>query len=170
MTINKYYLILLSSIFLTGCGATLKEFQKMSPNERASKTCSNDYLVKHYKDKELSYYREIENLETLLMNGYKTISNCSTIVIDDRNTYLYTGILENTTQHTPKTPKKRVIRKCRQNVVPLTSYAMDKYLARKDDLAPLLEDVRTRKQNAYESCFNKVVDFSAEKAFGYYKN
>lgn len=167
---QKIILILVSSVFLVGCGASLKDFQKMTPSERTSKTCNNDYVVKHHKDRERSYFKEISNLETLLMNGYKTVQNCSTTVIDDRHTYLYTGFIENNTKHVPQDPKKRIIKRCRNEIVPLTPYAMKKFEERKTELIPNLKDARNRKQEAFDSCFSKVIDLSAEKAFGYYKN
>lgn len=166
----KFSGIIVASIFITGCGSSLKDFQKMTASERSVKTCNNDHVVEHHRDRERKYSSEINSLETLLMNGYKTVQNCSTTVIDDRNTYLHTGYSIRNTTDVPKDPKKRIIKKCRNQIVPLTGYAVQKYEERKNELLPLLKDARDRKQSSFDSCFKKIRTLSAEEAFGYYKN
>ena len=170
MNIKNITLIITSTFFLAGCGATLQDFQKMTPTERASKTCSNDPVVRHHKNNERAYFTEVAGIETLLMNGYKTIQNCTTTIIDDRNVYRYGVVLEADREYTRTEPKKKIIQRCSNKIIPLTNYAVDKYEIRKNDLLPMLKDAKKRKQDAFDSCFNRVVDMSPEKAFGYYKN
>ena len=167
----KSLLLLSTTILLSGCGTTLKDFQKMSVSERTVKTCSNDYIVKYYTNKQRNYQNEINSLETLLMNGYKTIENCSTTVIDESYTYSHSEYLKtkDRRQASPK-PKKRVIQKCRQQNIPLTSYAVNKYEQRLQELAPLFEDAMFNRQKTYLKCKTRVKVLTPEEAYLEFQN
>ena len=78
MSIKSFLAICILGIALTGC-TTLKDFQKMTPNERASKTCLNDSLVSHYRNNERAYSKEMRSLDDILMKGYTVVENCTTL-------------------------------------------------------------------------------------------
>ena len=163
--------IIFATVLLSGCGTTLKDFQKMSVSERTVKTCSSDYMVNNYKNKQRNYQQEINSLETLLMNGYKTIESCSTTVIDEGYTYSHSEYLKTKDrgQASPE-PTKRVIQRCHQQNIPLTNYAVDKYEQRLQELIPLLEDVMFERRRVYDECKQRVRHLSVDEAYQEFKN
>ena len=177
MGIKSFLAIGVIGIVLTGC-TTLKDFQKMTPPERASKTCLNDSLVSHYRNNERAYSKEIRSLDDILMKGYTVVENCTTTIIDisgnyNKNTKRYeydprsNRIIKVQSKYQP--PKKKTIRTCRSQTIPLTDYAISKYTERKIELMPLLSDAKKSGSNEFDVCYNKIVNYSAEKAFSHYK-
>ncbi len=142
------------AFLLTGC-TSLEDFQKMTPSARAHKTCQNDVTVRHYKSQIYQYTNEIEQIDDLLLKGYKTRENCTTI------TY------ERNSEDKPVNAIKKI---CTDVVIPINDYVYEFEKNRRAELSIQLEQAQDRKQLNFDKCFDKVQTMSAEQAFNYYDN
>ena len=71
-------------LLLNAC-TSLEDFQKMSPESRAHKTCNNDVTVRHYKSQIYQFTNEINQIDALLLKGYKTHENCTIITYESNS-------------------------------------------------------------------------------------
>ena len=141
---------------LNGC-TSLEDFQKMSPGSRAHKTCNNDVTVRHYKSQIYQFTNEINQIDALLLKGYKTHENCTVI------TY------ESNTSDSEKDKQRNSIKKiCTEVVIPLSDYVYDHEKNRKSELMINLDNAKIQKQQNFDSCYNKTLSMSAEQAFNHY--
>ena len=203
-------IILLSSIvFLSGCGTTIKDFQKMTPDQRAGKTCINSYDVKKHSNRITEYNKKLTSYKRALLKGYKIVEQCSTTTI--RNTryddYKYNDYRYNDykyeDQYRPRgkeikytfninnnfkkqkeviyhpeykkqknreyRPKNKVIKTCKNEIIPYTDYALNQFQSEINRLEPLLYKAVDNESNSYDSCYSDVVRLSPEKAFLLFK-
>jgi len=133
----------------------LEDFQKMSPEARAHKTCNNDVTVRHYGSQVYQLSNEINQIDALLLKGYKTRENCTTI------TY------ERTSGDKPNSAIKKI---CTEVVIPINDYVYKFEENRKAKLSIELEEAKDKKQINFDQCFNKVVSMNAEQAFTRFDN
>ena len=141
---------------LNAC-TSLEDFQKMSPESRAHKTCNNDVTVRHYKSQIYQFTNEIDKIDTLLLKGYKTHENCTII------TY------EGSSSNGEKTKQRNSIKKiCTEVVIPLSDYVYNHEKNRKAELMINLDNARSHKQQNFDTCYNKTLPMSAEQAFNHY--
>mgnify|MGYP005622424559 FL=1 len=143
-------------LLLNAC-TSLEDFQKMSPESRAHKTCNNDVTVRHYKSQIYQFTNEINQIDALLLKGYKTHENCTII------TY------ESNSSNGEKDKQKNSIKKiCTEVVIPLSDYVYDHEKNRKSELVINLDNAKIQKQQAFDSCYNETLPMSAEQAFNHY--
>ncbi len=150
----KLLLASVAALLLNGC-TSLEDFQKMSPESRAHKTCKNDVTVRHYNSQVHQLSNEINQIDALLLKGYKTRENCTTI------TY------EKTSEGKPTNLIKKI---CTEVIIPISDYVYKFEEGRKANLAIELEEAKNRKQTNFDQCFEKVVSMSAEQAFNRFDN
>jgi len=141
-------------LLLSSC-TSLEDFQKMSPEARAHKTCNNDVTVRHYGSQVYQLSNEINQIDALLLKGYKTRENCTTI------TY------ERTSGDKPDSAIKKI---CTEVVIPINDYVYKFEENRKAKLSIELEEAKDKKQINFDQCFNKVVSMNAEQAFTRFDN
>ncbi len=146
---------------MSGC-TTLEDFQKMSPETRATKTCSSDVTVSHYRYKANSARNQIDNIDGLLRRGYKTKESCTTI------TY-------NSDSRDKSSKNKGEIRRsskviCREVIIPISDYVYELEKNRRNELMNTLEDANQLRRVKFDSCYKKVINMSAENAFNRYDN
>ena len=141
-------------LLLSSC-TSLEDFQKMSPEARAHKTCNNDVTVRHYGSQVYQLSNETNQIDALLLKGYKTRENCTTI------TY------ERTSGDKPDSAIKKI---CTEVVIPINDYVYKFEENRKAKLSIELEEAKDKKQINFDQCFNKVVSMNAEQAFTRFDN
>jgi len=149
--------IILSMSLLGGC-ASLEDFQKMSPNERALKVChSNDHI------QTLSYQKrrdenELDDIQTRLNRGYEIIKRCSERKIS-------TGEVDKKGNEIIKRSEH-----CSEQVIPFNNYIVSKMIER----ANILENRIALKSSEYQIEWNRCMEanrgIDAKTAYEKYKN
>lgn len=145
-------------LLLNAC-TSLEDFQKMSPESRAHKTCNNDVTVMHYKSQVYQLTNEISQIDALLLKGYKTHENCTV------TTY------ESNSSNGEKDKQRNSIKKiCTEVVIPLNDYIYDHEKNRKSELMINLDNARIQKQQNFDTCYSKTLLMTAEQAFTRFDN
>jgi hypothetical protein len=144
-----------SSLFLLNACTSLEDFQKMTPQTRAHKTCNNNVTVKHYKSQTYHLTNEINEIDELLLKGYKTHENCTTI------TY------ERTDKDKPVNSIKKI---CTEVIIPLNDHVYESEKNRRAELALQLENAKDKKQSNFDKCFDQVLSMSVEQAYNRFDN
>lgn len=149
------------TISMSGC-TSLEDFQKMSPESRATKTCNADSTVNHYRYKANSSRDQIHRIETTLLRGYNTKESCTTITYNS----------DSSDKANIKNGKVRSSSKviCQDVVIPISDYAYEVEKNRITELTNRHHEYSKLRQEAFNSCYDKVVEMSAEKAFNRYDN
>ena len=143
---------------LNAC-TSLEDFQKMSPESRAHKTCNNDVTVRHYKSQVYQFTSEINKINTLLLKGYRTHENCTVI------TY------ESNSSNGEKDKQKNSIKKiCTEVVIPINDYVYELEKNRRAELTVKLENSQNQKQSNFDICFDRILPMTAEQAYNRYDN
>ncbi len=154
----KLFIASVIAFLLNGC-TSLEDFQKMSPESRAHKTCNNDVTVRHYKSQVYQLTNEINQIDALLLKGYRTHENCTVI------TY------ESNTLGDEKDKQKNSIKKiCTEVVIPLTNYTYDHEKNKKSELMTNLGNAKSKKQQNFDQCYQKVLLMTPEQAFTRFDN
>ena len=156
----KLLLLPLLTVFIQSC-STLEDFKKMTPQSRAQKACNADPTVQHYTNLVSNSNHQLNKISTLLNNGYKTVKSCTTtttqvpIIHKNTQTLHYESVLQET---------------CSDHIVLLTDFATNRLLDQQNQLLSKLPAAKISMDESFQSCFEKVVDFSPERAIKYYEN
>ena len=67
--------------FIASC-ASVKDFQKMNKDQRAVKLCKGSSVVSSYDIKIRHSRSKLNNIESLLTKGYRSVESCNTKVFD----------------------------------------------------------------------------------------
>jgi predicted ATP-dependent protease len=156
----KLLLIPMFALLMQSC-TTLDDFKKMTPQSRAQKACNADPTVQHHSNLVNNYTHKLNNISTLLNQGYKTVESCST------TTTKIPAINKKTQKHYYKSVFQET---CHRDIVPLTEYATSRLLQQQQDLLPKLTYEKNAMDETFLTCFEKVVTFTPERAFKYYEN
>ncbi|MDC3317622.1 hypothetical protein OAV38_00185 [Candidatus Thioglobus sp.] len=143
--------------FITSC-ASVKDFQKMNKDQRAVKLCKGSSVVSSYDIKIRHSRSKLNNIESLLTKGYRSVESCNTKVVD-----------------TGKKDKKgvaiiRTSKSCSDNLIPLTFYAVESLSAEMSDLKAVIPGMVEMRDKKYNSCKLEYGRLSAEEAFSIYES
>ena len=147
--------LILTIAALTSACTTLEDFQNMSPSARANKTCNDDVTVRHYRYQVNNLTSQINEIDALLLKGYRVRESCTTITYD------------NDSSKTPKQSSKKI---CQEVVIPLNDHIYNLEKERRLNLSQELESATIRKKNSFNDCYQKVLPMSAEQAFTRFDN
>lgn len=151
-------LTLVSLMLLLNACTSLEDFQKMTPETRAYKACKNDVTVSFYRSKIYQLERDIEEIDSLLLRGYKTHKNCTVITYKDNF------------KTNKEKPNKSIKKICTEVAIPLNDYIYEFEKNRRDSLTIELENFQNNKQINFDKCFNQVLSMTVEQAYNYYDN
>lgn len=113
----------------------------------------------HYKSQVYQLTNEINQIDALLLKGYKTHENCTII------TY------ESNASNGEKDKQRNSIKKiCTEVVIPLNDYIYDHEKNRKSELMINLDNARIQKQQNFDTCYSKTLLMTAEQAFTRFDN
>ena len=159
-------LILLSSLLLlTGCATKVSDFAKMTPDQRATKTCRNAQEL-------IELAKEVRNLQQSLSvsegnvaRGYALHTECTNYQVpdsSDTNCTYDMGVVHCSSQNHTRTQ-----RQCRDVPVPINIEWEQKKL---DSAKELMQSRYDYGCSLYGACYEKVLQMSPNQAFYYWKH
>ncbi len=159
---SRYLISLLVLSVASGC-ASLEDFRKMAPEQRARMVCESrpDYLELQRKIRD--FEQRITDIDEALRKGIRNYRQCEQVkVYGDRVTTCTTA--GNTTQCRESRPE-RFEKRCVDVLVPVDPRQekenRKEWMAEKNTL-------QEQAGNIYGSCYKTVVKMNAEDAYGLY--
>ena len=149
---------------LQGC-ASVEDFKKMTPDQRATKVCDSDIKTRSLENS-IRRQQQIENdAENTLRRGYYIVEHCDYRYVKEpkrKNSHL----LEKDDKKKKEKPKKEYV--CEKQLIPLTQYGAMQLVkdvdAAKDKYNALSAELREH----YYGCQLEVRSLSPEEAFKRY--
>ena len=183
-TITKVVASMITLVLLQSC-TSLKDFQKMSPESRAQKTCGSDSKVMSYNRIARSANSQVIDLDRELSTGYKTITKCEETVIttnikkerDYYNDKDYMRYLDakrkkdgkKTDPHKNKDVKK-VIKTCNEHIIVHSPRTIDAMVNRRNILMNEYSIAKQKSRESFSACFDVVKGYDAKTAYEIYDN
>ncbi len=157
----KFYGIMIFAFLLSGCAASLEDFQNMNAGERASYICTQHSNIKHINNSINRVEYLIRDSRLIIANGYRTHKSCNQVpsVVPITDCYGFTNTCTTRTETVYNTV-------CQENPV-----AIDGDLE-KEKLANYLERQTTLHkayEEKYEECHRPLLKMSSKEAFDYYQ-
>lgn len=161
----KRFLMCFAVIFgVTGC-ASVEDFRKMTPGERANKVCSSRSQYQSLDTQKQQYGASISTTQLNLSRGYMIHTQCKNVEIRGNTTTNCNANGFGNTTCTQDTPT-RTQEQCTEVPVSLN------YDLERDKLNLLQKryaDANTQLNNFWRSCTNYVAGLSPEDAYIAYK-
>jgi len=152
------------TIFLQGC-ASLDDFRKMSPEQRATKVCDSDRKTRSLEnDIRVQKHRENE-AEIVLRRGYYIVEQCDYRYVKEPRRK-YRQYLENEKPEKREKPKKEYI--CEKNIIPLTEAGAMQLEREAKEARARTRDLIAELDDHYALCHFDVKKMTAEEAFKRY--
>ena len=185
-TITKVVASMITLVLLQSC-TSLKDFQKMSPESRAQKTCGSDSKVMSYNRIARSANSQVIDLDRELSTGYKTITKCEETVIkmnikeerdyyNDKDYMRYLdakrkkdGKNKNKNKNKNKDVKK-VIKTCNEHIIVHSPRTIDAMVNRRNILMNEYSIAKQKSRESFSACFDVIKGYDAKTAYEIYDN
>jgi hypothetical protein len=150
-------------VIFTGC-ATVDDFRKMSPTQRAEIACKNKNEFKSLADQKRQYGEAISVIQTNLARGYSVHTQCRNVVTSGAATTSCSGSYGFTTctESRPKETKQV----CQETPVSLN------FDLERNKLSQYQASFRTLDEkinSLWNSCISYVSRLSSEDAYNFYR-
>ena len=155
----SFIILAFSFLVISGCAASLSDFQEMTFQERANYACSESQQIKSLNKRLESVQLAISDTENAISRGYRIHRACHQIpsVVPIMNCGIYSCYT------TTRTVYNTV---CNSNPVAIDGDIEEKKLK---SYRATQESVENSYYQEYNECYYKLIKMKAEDAFNYYK-
>ena len=87
----KRFFLIFGIFFISGCTATLEDFQEMSSYERTEYVCKNHREIKNLSSNKNSAYQAIEKTTEVIARGYRIHESCKDVPVPSTESCYYIG-------------------------------------------------------------------------------
>ncbi|WP_419536508.1 hypothetical protein [Endozoicomonas sp.] len=159
--------LILSILFLSGC-VTLRDFEKMTPADRANFVCEQDSVVKAYKQQARDFEDMAFESSTAINLGYRMVKSCKRVKIEKPGNTVCRSY-EYDHQLTTECKTETIVdyeEQCNETPV---SVNIDHEKTKLRDYNESFERSKKRSELEFNQCFNRVTSKTAKEAYEYYK-
>ncbi len=168
--------ILISCLLASGC-TTLKDFQAMSPDQRADFVCSQENSVKRLAANINDYHQRLDDVEDALERGYRVHVACHDEWIPACDIHGHDDHEDHNDRHNEKDhdrkshhDQKKHSKSHYHQVCIETPVAIDWQFEtlKKEQYRDALSAAQDDHHQAFSECSERVMPMSAGEAFSYY--